>query len=303
MAGDRAGRATAGRPRCDGWPARTRPTAPSTSTSAVAGWPARSRASASCGRRPTGSRSASRPSPAEVVATWRRDFGSFWPPGNRFYGPFTGLEPGEVALLNLTMPGGLELSTGVLVLYADEEGFTLMTPEGHQFAGWITFNAFTRRRAGTTAQAQVLMRSSDPIYEIGMAFGGHRVEDRFWAATLTALAASFGVAPRSSSGARGVRRQTSPMAAGRQRPLQRRAPLGCLPRPLPGPPHAEGELTRRRNADATPPMRGNLRPRPDLKHLSLALSIAGRNTLPYGTVFGSARRGVRVRSRTRPAVS
>src|SRR4029453_12529727 len=86
-----------------------------------------------------------------------------------------------------------ELSTGVLVLYADEEAFTLMTPEGHQFAGWITFSAFARAETGTTAQAQVLMRSSDPIYEMGMAFGAHRIEDRFWEATLTALAASLGV--------------------------------------------------------------------------------------------------------------
>jgi hypothetical protein len=131
--------------------------------------------------------------PPEVVATWRRDFGTFWPPGSRFYGPLTGLAPGEVALLNLTMPGGLELSTGVLVLYADDEGFTLMTPEGHQFAGWITFSAFTDAESGTVAQAQVLMRSSDPLYELGMAFGGHRIEDRFWEATLSALAACFGV--------------------------------------------------------------------------------------------------------------
>jgi hypothetical protein len=132
--------------------------------------------------------------PAEVVSVWRRDFGTFWPTGSRFYGPLTGLAPGEVALLNLTMPGGLELSTGVLVLYADDEGFTLMTPEGHQFAGWITFSAFTDPATGSVAQAQVLMRSSDPLYELGMAFGGHRIEDRFWVATLTALAASFGVA-------------------------------------------------------------------------------------------------------------
>jgi hypothetical protein len=131
--------------------------------------------------------------PAEVVATWRRDFGSFWPEGNRFYGPITGLEPGEVALLSLSMPGGLELSTGVLVLYADDEGFTLMTPEGHQFAGWITFSAYARPGEGITAQVEVLMRSSDPIYEIGMAFGAHRIEDRFWVATLTALAERLGV--------------------------------------------------------------------------------------------------------------
>jgi hypothetical protein len=131
--------------------------------------------------------------PVDVVATWRREFGSFWPEGNHFYGPLTGLEPGEVALLNLAMPGGLELSTGVLVLYADEEGFTLMTPEGHQFAGWITFSAFAAP-SGTTAQAQVLMRSSDPLYEIGLSLGGHRIEDRFWDATLTALASRLGVA-------------------------------------------------------------------------------------------------------------
>ena len=131
--------------------------------------------------------------PVEVVATWRRDFATFWPPGSRFYAPLTGLDPGEVALLNLTMPGGLKLSTGVLVLYADDEGFTLMTPEGHQFAGWITFSAFADALTGTTAQAQVLMRSSDPLYEIGMALGGHRIEDKFWGATLSALAASFGV--------------------------------------------------------------------------------------------------------------
>ncbi len=131
--------------------------------------------------------------PAEVVALWRRDFGSFWPEGNHFYGPITGIEPGEVALLSLTMPGGLELSTGVLVLYADDEAFTLMTPEGHQFAGWITFSAF-EAPTGTTAQTQVLMRSSDPIYEIGLSLFGHRIEDRFWDATLTALATRLGVA-------------------------------------------------------------------------------------------------------------
>jgi hypothetical protein len=134
-----------------------------------------------------------RAEPGTVIDVWRRDFGSFWPEGSRFYGPITGLEPGEVALLNLTMPGGLELSTGVLVLYADEEAFTLMTPEGHQFAGWITFSAFAHPEAGTTAQAEVLMRSSDPLYELGMAFGGHKVEDRFWEDTLTALATRFGV--------------------------------------------------------------------------------------------------------------
>jgi hypothetical protein len=130
--------------------------------------------------------------PAEIIAVWKRDFPSFWPTGNRFFAPLAGIQPGEVAVLDLTMPGGLKLSTGVLVLYADDESFTLMTPEGHMFAGWITFSAF-QDDGVTVAQAHVLMRASDPLYEVGMAFGGHRQEDRHWAHTLRSLAAAFGV--------------------------------------------------------------------------------------------------------------
>ena len=63
-----------------------------------------------------------------------------------------------MAALDLSMPGGLKLSTGVLVLFADEESFTLMTPEGHMFAGWITFSSFVED-GETCAQAQVLMRA------------------------------------------------------------------------------------------------------------------------------------------------
>jgi hypothetical protein len=130
--------------------------------------------------------------PAEVVAVWKREFPSFWPKGNRFFAPLAGIQPGEVAVLDLTMPGGLKLSTGVLVLYADDESFTLMTPEGHMFAGWITFSAFDDGGV-TAAQAHVLMRASDPLYEMGMTLGGHRQEDRHWAHTLLSLAAAFGV--------------------------------------------------------------------------------------------------------------
>jgi hypothetical protein len=133
---------------------------------------------------------AERVSAAEVIATWKKRFPDFWPEGNRFYGPLTGIEPGDVALLNMTLPGKMKLSTGVMVLYADEESFTLMTPEGHMFAGWITFSA-TELGGETVAQAQVLMRASDPIFELGLTMGGHKQEDRFWQHTLTALAAYF----------------------------------------------------------------------------------------------------------------
>jgi hypothetical protein len=43
-------------------------------------------------------------------------------------------------------------------------------------------------------QAQVLMRANDPLYEIAMTLGGHRKEDKFWAATLTALGLRLGIA-------------------------------------------------------------------------------------------------------------
>ncbi len=125
-----------------------------------------------------------------LIATWRQRFPDFWPEGNRFYGPLTGIEPGDVALLDMTLPGRMKLSTGVMVLFADEESFTLMTPEGHMFAGWITFSA-TEVEGQTVAQAQVLMRASDPIFELGLTLGGHKQEDRFWSQTLTALAAHF----------------------------------------------------------------------------------------------------------------
>ncbi len=131
--------------------------------------------------------------PEQVIATWKREFPTFWPKGNRFFAPLAGIAPGEVAVLDLTMPGHLKLSTGVLVIYADDVCFTLMTPQGHMFAGWITFSSAASQGV-TSAQAQVLMRASDPLYELGMTMGGHSQEDAHWEHTLRALAAAFGVA-------------------------------------------------------------------------------------------------------------
>lgn len=136
--------------------------------------------------------------PAEVIATWKQRFASFWPPSGRFYGPLTSIAPGDVALLNLDVAGGMQLSTGVFVLYADDESFTFMTPQGHVFAGWITFSAAREQRDGehgvTAAQVQVLLRANDPLYELGMPLVIHRQEDRFWQQTLRNLARHLGVA-------------------------------------------------------------------------------------------------------------
>jgi hypothetical protein len=129
--------------------------------------------------------------PTEAIAVWREHFPEFWPAGNKFAAPLTGIRPGEVALLDVTL-GAVKLSTGVMVLYADAESFTLMSPQGHMFAGWITFSA---ERSGDTTivQAQALFRANDPVYELGLMLGGSGKEDRFWMATLAALGRRLGV--------------------------------------------------------------------------------------------------------------
>jgi hypothetical protein len=123
--------------------------------------------------------------PAEVITLWKRSLATFWSPSGRFYGPLTSIVPGDVALLDIAVPGGVKLSTGILMLYADEESFTFMTPQGHRFAGWITFSATTEAGRGaeqgvTAVQTQVLLRANDPLYELAMPIALQRVEDRFW---------------------------------------------------------------------------------------------------------------------------
>ena len=124
-------------------------------------------------------------SPVEVVGIWRERFPEISGFGEGFRLPSGGLVPGAVALLG----GGL---TGVMVLYSDESSFTYMTPEGHPFSGWITFSAHSDDAGTTVAQAQLLIRANDPIYELMMPLGLHRVEDRTWQRTFHNLAAYFG---------------------------------------------------------------------------------------------------------------
>lgn len=134
--------------------------------------------------------------PAEVIKTWKENFPAFWPKWDRFYKSLGGIAPGEVEIINMLIPGdhpvGLPLSTGVLVIYADEESFTFMNPQGHMFAGWITFSAY-EEDACTIAQIQLLVRANDPAYELGFRLGASRSENKFWQSTLTRVAARFGV--------------------------------------------------------------------------------------------------------------
>ena len=132
--------------------------------------------------------------PGALIAHWKQHFGTFWPKGARFYEPLSGLQPGEVALLEVPpLPGSpVRMSTGVMVIYSDAEAFTFMTPQGHPLAAWDTFSAF-RDGDVTVARAQALERTADPLTELAFLFGANRYNDRFWEETLANLASSVGV--------------------------------------------------------------------------------------------------------------
>lgn len=129
--------------------------------------------------------------PAEVIAEWKAELPRFKPAENRFYLAPGGIAPGEVVLINAWTPGG-PIATGVVVLYADDESFTLMTPEGHPEAGWVTMSAYLEDGL-TVAQVQGQARASDPIYELAFRLMGSSLQDDIWVHVLTALAEHFGV--------------------------------------------------------------------------------------------------------------
>ena len=124
--------------------------------------------------------------PERVIAEWKANFGEFWPNMSRFNAPMAGIAPGEV--------GGITsmqvLSTGVMVLYADATSFTFMTPEGHPFAGWVTFSSYDED--GTIGQVQLIIRPSDPLWDVAFVLGAGRGEDWMWQHTVKALARHFG---------------------------------------------------------------------------------------------------------------
>jgi hypothetical protein len=133
--------------------------------------------------------------PQAVIAIWKDRFPTFWPKSQRFYAPLSGIAPGEVALMEISpVPGApVTFSTGIMVLYADDESFTFMTPEGHMLSAWITFSA-ERRGDVTIIQAQALERPSDPLDEVAYMLGGNRMNNNFWRQTLENLARHVGVA-------------------------------------------------------------------------------------------------------------
>lgn len=129
--------------------------------------------------------------PKDVVKTWKENFPKFWPRGNNFYSALTSIQPGDVAVLNLPGPGGMPISTGIIVIYSDDEQFSFMTPQGHMFAGMNTFSSF-EQDGHVYAQIQALIRANDPMWEMLFIAGiVSKMEDSFWEATLRNLTAEF----------------------------------------------------------------------------------------------------------------
>lgn len=130
--------------------------------------------------------------PRDIVAVWRSEFPDFWPQGNRvFTSAYAPIAPGTAAVLNLTLPGGLLLATGIMIIHADETSFSFCTVQGHILAGWITFSSF-REKGVTIIQVHPLFRPSDPLMELGFRLGAAKQEDRFWHETLGNLSRRLG---------------------------------------------------------------------------------------------------------------
>lgn len=123
--------------------------------------------------------------PAEVMQIWKANFPRFQPAQNRFF-PVTTLDPGEIMLINASMIG-MPVFTGMMVLYADDESFTLMTPQGHPESGWVTFSTFLEDDQ-LICQVQTMTRANDPLYEYSFRLFGSRAQDRIWTYVLEALA-------------------------------------------------------------------------------------------------------------------
>ena len=131
--------------------------------------------------------------PEEVVAVWKERLPEFMPQNSRFYPSLRGIHSGEIVLIDANMPGGAPVSTGVLVLHADDTRFTVVTPQGHPESG---YNSFSAHREGndTVAQIQSMARAADPVYEFGYRFlGGMKHQEGIWRHVLTELARHYGL--------------------------------------------------------------------------------------------------------------
>ena len=132
------------------------------------------------------------PTPEELIATWKANFGEFWYPSNKFYAPAGGISPGEVAVIG-GGKGPAKVTTGVRVIYADDRSWSYMTPEGHPWAAIITFSSHEDDSGPSVARIHLLVRANDPLYEASFKAYTSRLEDKICTHTLTRVAGHFGL--------------------------------------------------------------------------------------------------------------
>ncbi|MFC1933439.1 STAS domain-containing protein [Chloroflexota bacterium] len=129
--------------------------------------------------------------PEDVIRTLKENFPRFQPSYNRFYPTEKGIQPGEVVAIDSSTPGG-PVSTGVMVLYADERSFTFITPQGHPESGWVSFSAFETNNH-VVVQILGLARANDPVYEAAFRTVGSKMQVKIWTHLLTSLATYLGI--------------------------------------------------------------------------------------------------------------
>jgi anti-anti-sigma factor len=129
--------------------------------------------------------------PYDVMDVMKQHFPEFQPSQNAFYPSKKGITPGEIVLIDSKTPGGI-VSTGVLVLYADELSFSLITPQGHPASGWVTFLA-RKYPGGVEMQIQGLERASDPFFELAYRVAGSKLQETIWKHVLSSLASHLGI--------------------------------------------------------------------------------------------------------------
>jgi len=129
--------------------------------------------------------------PEDLIMMLKQNFPRFQPSCNRFYPTENGIQPGEVVAIDSSTPGG-PVSTGVMVLYADEQSFTFITPQGHPESGWVSFSAFETNNQ-VMVQILGLARANDPVYEAAFHTVGSKMQVKIWKHVLASLATYLGI--------------------------------------------------------------------------------------------------------------
>ncbi len=129
--------------------------------------------------------------PGQAIAALKQNFPGFQASRNRFFPSPAGIRPGEIVLFDSLTPAG-PISTGVMILYADERSFTFIAPQGHPECGMVNFSAY-EADGHTVTQILGLARAGDPFYEGGFRAIGSRLQSRVWTYVLTSLAAYLGI--------------------------------------------------------------------------------------------------------------